>query len=230
MKTRGLLLLIVLSITWYILTALDLPDGVLLAASLVGLAGLVLAAWLGRRALNRHPTLDAAARVTADVHNAVIALLGSSTIAAVRLFRSNPGWYIPIPDAVGLVLVLITGLLLLASTANLILSGLGVPVAILPTRRLATDWLYDWTRNPIVLSALLFLFSLGIWMHSTWLVAWTVLLVTPTAILLLLWFEERELEIRFGAEYLAYKARVPMLIPRPPARANKPAVKTGPKL
>jgi len=29
-------------------------------------------------------------------------------------------------------------------------------------------------------------------------------------------FEERELEIRFGASYLEYKSRTPMLFPRRP--------------
>jgi protein-S-isoprenylcysteine O-methyltransferase Ste14 len=32
------------------------------------------------------------------------------------------------------------------------------------------------------------------------------------------YYEERELEVRFGASYLEYKARTPMLFPRKPKR------------
>ncbi|MBE0698051.1 MAG: hypothetical protein IH586_14100 [Anaerolineaceae bacterium] len=214
MNTRRLILLVVLSVAWYVLSALALAPGWLLAVALLGLPGMLAAAWFGRRALDRQPTPDRALEVTAWVHDAVIALLGSASIAATRLFRAYPGWVLPVPESIGLALVILSGLLLLASTSNLILSGLGIPVAILPTRRLATDWLYKWTRNPIVLSALLFLVCLGLWLRSAWLVAWTVLLVAPTSVGMLRLFEERELEIRFGAEYLSYKAQVPMLFPR----------------
>lgn len=148
-------------------------------------------------------------------------LLGSGAIAAVRLFTRFPGWEIPIPTAVGLALVVLSTLLLLASTANLILSGLGMPNAFLPTRQLASDFLYSWTRNPIVLSGLLFILTLGVWMRSAWLVTWTLFLLSPAAVFMLRLFEERELEIRFGAEYQEYKARVPMLIPRTLARAGQ---------
>jgi protein-S-isoprenylcysteine O-methyltransferase Ste14 len=220
MNAGRIILLIVLFFAWYVLSAVELPPAALLAVALAGLPAILLSAELGRRALDRLPTPENALRVTVRTHDALILLLGSTVIAAVRLFDRFPGWSIPVPDGVGLALVILAGLLLLASTANLILSGLGIPAAYLPTRRLAADWLYGWTRNPIVLSGILFLFCLGIWIHSAWLVAWTLVLFTPTAIFLLQRFEERELEIRFGAGYLAYKSRVPMLIPRIPARPS----------
>lgn len=221
MNTRRILLLVVLFIVWYLLSATELPVPVLLAAAFVGPLGLLAAGLLGRRALDRDPTPGNASQVTGVVHDAVLAFLGSGSIAAVRVFGDLRGWEIPLPDGVGLALVILAGLLLLASTANLILSGLGIPIAVLPTRRLASDWMYAWTRNPIVLSGILFLLSLGVWLHSSTLIAWTLLLLLPIMVSLLRVFEERELEIRFGDDYRAYRARVPMLIPRPPGKAEE---------
>ena len=224
MNVGRIFLLIVLFFALYVITAVELAPATLLLIALAGLPAMLLAAELGRRALDRRPTPENALKVTARTHDALILLLGFTAIAAVRLFSEFPGWTIPVPEPVGLALVFLTALLLLASTANLILSGLGMPMAFLPTRQLASDWLYSWTRNPIVLSSILFLFSLGIRMQSGWLVAWTLVLYTPTAIFMLRRFEERELEIRFGAEYLEYKSRVPMLIPRIPPHSGHTSI------
>jgi protein-S-isoprenylcysteine O-methyltransferase Ste14 len=211
-----ILFLVVLCFAWYVLSAVEIPAAALLVVALAGPLGLLLTGWLGRRALDRQPGADNAARITLAVHQAVIVLLGSGAIAATRFFRDQPLWKLPLPEELGLVLFTFSTLLLLASTANLILSGLGIPVAYLQTRQLASDWLYSWTRNPIVLSALLVMFSLGLWMNSAGLVGWTVILLAPAAFAMLVLFEERELEIRFGAQYLDYKAHVPMLFPRIP--------------
>jgi protein-S-isoprenylcysteine O-methyltransferase Ste14 len=230
MNAGRIILLVVLFFLWYLLSAVALPPALLLAVALLGPFGLLLSAWIGRRALDRDPAPDPAQRVTEVFHIAVMALLGSAAIAAVRYFQVNPGWYFPMPEWLGLTLVILAGLLLLASTANLILSGLGVPIAVLQTRQLASDWLYAWTRNPIVLSGLVLLICMGLWLHSTGLVLWTLLLVTPIAVAVLRIFEERELEIRFGEDYLAYKARTPMLIPRIlRSTGQAPTIKTGPR-
>lgn len=226
MNTRRILLLVVLFVVWYLLSATDVPTLVLLAAALVGPLGLLVTAFLGRQAIDRDPTPENALRVVAPVHDGVLAFLGSGVIAAVRVFAQQRGWVIPIPDGIGLALVILSGLLMLASLANLILSGLGIPIAVLPTRRLASDWMYGWTRNPIVLSGILVLLSLGIWLHSSTLVAWTLVLFLPVMIALVRVFEERELEIRFGDSYREYRARVPMLIPRPPASKREEAIRT----
>lgn len=222
-----LLFLVVLCFAWYILSAVALPATVLLVVALAGPLGLGLTTWLGRRALDRQPTPDNARWVTVAAHQVVMILLGSGIIAAIRLFQANPGWVIPLPRMFGLALIILSGLLLLVSTANLILSGLGMPIAFLPTRQIASDWLYSWTRNPIVLCALLFLLSLGLWMRSAWMMAWTILILLPVMILFLRVFEEREMEIRFGAEYFEYRARVPLLLPRLKARPGRNIIGTG---
>jgi protein-S-isoprenylcysteine O-methyltransferase Ste14 len=49
--------------------------------------------------------------------------------------------------------------------------------------------------------------------------------VCPVIFLFLKVYKERELEIRFGEDYLKYKARTPMLTPRKPGdKSNGGAV------
>jgi hypothetical protein len=51
-------------------------------------------------------------------------------------------------------------------------------------------------------------------------VLWVLILFAPALLFFVKVFEERELEIRFGAPYLDYKSRTPMLFPRKPKRLN----------
>jgi len=102
------------------------------------------------------------------------------------------------------------------SVVNLALKGLGAPFAIALSRKLAVDWLYAWTRNPMVLATLVFLLSLGIWFQSALFVLWVLILVVPALLFIVKVYEERELELRFGASYLEYKSKTPMLLPRKP--------------
>jgi len=96
---------------------------------------------------------------------------------------------------------------------NLAVRGLGAPFAIALSRRLATDWLYARTRNPMVLACLVFLVALALRLRSFTLLGWTLLAAAPTWIAILKIYEERELEIRFGESYVDYKRRTPFLWP-----------------
>lgn len=183
--------------------------------------------WLGRMLLDRHPGLDRAAWITTFMHAIVMILFGAAIIRAVTTYETWRGWLIPIPVEMGLLLALITGVAAALTVMNLALRGLGAPFAIALSRRLAVDWLYAWTRNPMVLASLALLLALGIWFQSTFFVLWACLLVTPALLLFVKVFEERELEIRFGASYREYKARTPMLIPRRPGANTTP--RTGRK-
>jgi protein-S-isoprenylcysteine O-methyltransferase Ste14 len=115
-----------------------------------------------------------------------------------------------------LALVIITGAAFLLTVVNLALKGLGAPFFIALSRKLAADWLYAWTRNPMVLAVLAFFLSLGIWFQSMLFVLWVLILFAPALLYFVKVYEERELEIRFGASYLEYKSRTPMLFPRRP--------------
>jgi protein-S-isoprenylcysteine O-methyltransferase Ste14 len=172
--------------------------------------------WVGRKMLDRQPTVSHAVCVTVFVHYAVVILLGLAIVRAVTTHQDWTGWVLPVPAGIGLLLSVITGLATLLTVVNLALKGLGAPFAIALSRKLATDWLYAWTRNPMVFSALAFLLSLGIWFRSAVFLLWVCILFAPALLVFVKVYEERELEIRFGAPYLAYKSRTPMLFPRRP--------------
>jgi protein-S-isoprenylcysteine O-methyltransferase Ste14 len=172
--------------------------------------------WLGRVLLDVQPTIERAEWVTTFIHYGVFNLLAAALIEAIKLGLAAPVWPIPLPREVGLALMVISGVAVLLAVANLALRGLGAPFAVALSRRLAMDWLYAWTRNPMVLSGLAFLVAVGLWLRSALFVLWVVLMVTPVMLLFLKVYEERELEIRFGEAYRAYRARTPMLWPRRP--------------
>lgn len=70
----------------------------------------------------------------------------------------------------------------------------------------------------MVLAALALFLSLGIWFQSALFILWALVLFAPALLFFIKVFEERELEIRFGASYLEYKSRTPLLFPRRPNR------------
>ncbi len=192
-------------------------SGVVDASIIVG--GILLIfpiAWVGRKMLDQQPVASRAVTVTSFVHYSVVALAGVAIVRAIRTHQDWTGWVLPVPTGVGLVLSVVTGAAALLAVFNLALKGLGAPFAVALSRRLAVDWLYAWTRNPMVLATLAFGVSLGIWYQSTLFVLWVVVLLAPALLAFVKVYEERELEIRFGASYLEYKSRTPLLFPRRP--------------
>lgn len=172
--------------------------------------------WVGREILDKHPTISRAVLVTTFVHYALGILFGVTIIRAITTHQDWSGWTLPVPIGIGLFLVAITGLATLLTVVNLALKGLGAPFAIALSKKLTADWMYAWTRNPMVLAILAFLLSLGIWFQSTLFVLWVLILFAPALVVFVKIYEERELEIRFGESYLEYKSRTPMLFPRKP--------------
>jgi protein-S-isoprenylcysteine O-methyltransferase Ste14 len=174
--------------------------------------------WLGRKILDRDQTTSRVAWTTTFVHFALGFTLGVPIVRAISTHQDWSGWALPVPSGIGLALVIITGAAFLLTVSNLALKGFGAPFFIVLSRKLAADWLYAWTRNPMVLAVMAFLLSLGIWFQSTLFVLWVLILFAPALLFFVKVYEERELEIRFGASYLEYKSRTPMLFPRRPKR------------
>jgi protein-S-isoprenylcysteine O-methyltransferase Ste14 len=170
-------------------------------------------AWLGRTILDRNQT--SVSWITMFVHFAVVLLVGVPIVRAFVTHQNWTDWLLPVPSEIGRVLVIGSGVACFLTVANLALKGLGAPGIVL-SRKLAVDWLYAWTRNPMVLAALAWFFSLGIWFGSLLFVLWVLVLFTPALLFFVKVYEERELEIRFGLSYLEYKSRTPMLLPRRP--------------
>ena len=210
----ALFALIVWMFTWA--ASATLPGGVNLGV----IAGAVLLTYpvvqLGRAVLDRHPTPAWAAWTTTAIHGALGVTFGLPIVRALVTHGQWPGWVLPIPTGIGWALVVVTLAACAIVVANLALKGLGAPFFLQLSRKLAVDWLYAWTRNPMVLTAIAFFVALGIWFQSTLFVLWVLVEFTPALLFFIKVFEERELELRFGASYQAYRARTPMLIPRKP--------------
>jgi len=212
--------LVLLVFTWIIwLWVLNQPLSNIMNLSII-VGGLLLVfpiVWLARLVLDRQPTPSRLAWITTFVHYAVGILFGAAIIRAIITWQAGSGRTLPIPVEIGLLLVIITGTAFLLVVVNLALKGLGAPFAIALSSKLAVDWFYAWTRNPMVLAALAFLLSLGIWFQSAWFVLWVLILFAPALLFFVKVYEERELELRFGTSYLEYKSRTPLLFPRKPS-------------
>jgi protein-S-isoprenylcysteine O-methyltransferase Ste14 len=174
--------------------------------------------FIGRRILDLNPTTERLNWVTTIVHALLMVLFGIAILRAIQTAGRWQGWVIPVDHRIGLFLIGVTGFFVLLTVANLALSGLGAPFAIALSRRLATSWLYTWTRNPMVLSMILFLLAVGLWLQSALFMVWVLALPVSAELTYLKLYEERELEIRFGQSYRDYKARTSFLWPKKPRR------------
>jgi protein-S-isoprenylcysteine O-methyltransferase Ste14 len=90
----------------------------------------------------------------------------------------------------------------------------GTPMPFNPPRRLITTGVYSYIRNPMVIAGILIGEGLGFLFGSLSLILIFIPLLTLLGFLYLKAVEERELELRFGKEYLEYKKKVPMFIPK----------------
>jgi protein-S-isoprenylcysteine O-methyltransferase Ste14 len=90
----------------------------------------------------------------------------------------------------------------------------GTPWPFKPPLKLITTGIYAHVRNPMALAGILIGEGLGCLFGSLSLIIIFIPLLTLLGILYLKAVEERELELRFGKEYLEYKKKVPMLIPK----------------
>jgi protein-S-isoprenylcysteine O-methyltransferase Ste14 len=185
---RIVLLIIILTMWWLVLNAqfsniMNLSiivGGVLLSFPLV---------WLGRKILDRHKTLDHAVWTTTFVHFGLGFTFGVPIVLALNTHHNWSDWVLPVPSVIGLILVIITGTATFLTVVNLALKGFGAPFFIKFSQKLTADWIYAWTRNPMVLAALSFLLSLGIWFQSTLFVLWVLILFAPALLFFVNVFE-----------------------------------------
>jgi len=170
--------------------------------------------WRGRRLIDREPVPANARAVTAGVHAAIMALYGAAVIKALALFSDWHGWTIALPRPVTDALFLATTIAMSLTVANLAIDAFGAPFAVALSRRLASGGFYRRTRNPMALATIAWFVAIGLSLQSAAFVFWVVLVLTPAELEYLEVYEERELEIRFGNDYLAYRAKTPFLLPR----------------
>ncbi|MBA7597077.1 hypothetical protein ES703_04072 [subsurface metagenome] len=112
------------------------------------------------------------------------------------------------------VLLLLIGATLCLWTIYSFIKARGSPVPLNPPQRLVTTGLYSRVRNPMVAGWIIMMFGVGVLLNSISL----ILIFTPLFLLLNILYlktiEEKEMEKKFGQEYLKYKESVPMFIPR----------------
>jgi len=89
----------------------------------------------------------------------------------------------------------------------------GTPLPFMPTRKLIITGPFLYCRNPMTLGAILGYFGEAVILGSISAAA-IVLILTAILLLYLKLVEEKELEARFGDEYVAYKKTTPFMFPR----------------
>ncbi len=141
---------------------------------------------------------------------AAFVLLGLRVDQVLPVHWPIPGTYsrlISIP-------ILGAGLAITAWSVIHFLRVKGTPVPFNPPPTLVDGGPYKYVRNPMVTGVFLLLFGIGFAIGSLSL----VLIFTPLYILVHLWelknIEEPELIRRLGEDYLVYRSRTPMFIPK----------------
>jgi protein-S-isoprenylcysteine O-methyltransferase Ste14 len=119
---------------------------------------------------------------------------------------------------VAALLLIVPGMLLVEWTIGLqFVRGLGTPIPVVATRQLITTGPYSYSRNPMATGTTMVYVGIAVYIGSLWAVVLASIYPMVIAVYTKL-VEEKELERRFGVEYVAYKRRTPFLFPRLPRR------------
>ena len=153
---------------------------------------------------------------------AIIALPGTALVfipAAILWFSRNTRYAAQVagPGQVVFWIALAAamfGLGMSTWTATLFVKvGRGTPAPWEPPRKLVVLGPYRHVRNPMITGALFVLLSEALLFKSLPLAAWVIVFFAANAIYFPL-VEEKGLQKRFGAEYVAYRKAVPRWLPR----------------
>jgi protein-S-isoprenylcysteine O-methyltransferase Ste14 len=122
--------------------------------------------------------------------------------------------------AIGILALLFGGLLAFWTIFAQIRLASGTPFPMLPTKKLIIIGPFKYCRNPMTLGTVLMYFGIALMVGSYTSVLFVVLFMSALVAYIKL-VEEKELELRFGAEYLDYKNDTPFIIPVRFAAAKK---------
>jgi len=110
--------------------------------------------------------------------------------------------------------ILAIGLCLVVWSIRHFIKVKGTPVPFNPPPKVVASGPYAYIRNPMLTGVFVVFFGLGFLFRSISL----AFIITPLLVLLNVWelraLEEPELEKRLGPEYVEYRKRVPMFLPR----------------
>lgn len=131
-----------------------------------------------------------------------------------------PGW----ARAAGWAFMALGGLIALTCAASLVTRGRGTPAPFDPPREFVATGIYRWVRNPMYIGGTALLFGFGLWHRSASMAAFAGVFFLAAHLFVRFW-EEPDLEERFGARYRTYRERVNRWVPEPPSRnpSSRPA-------
>ena len=130
-----------------------------------------------------------------------------------RWLQMAPVLDLPFNLILGLLLILPGWSLGMWANYSQLTIGRGTPVPLMATQKLIVQPPYTYCRNPMALGAFGMYLGVAILFHSIG-AAIVVLLFAGLLLIYIKRVEEKEMEIRFGQEYLTYKRQTPFLIPR----------------
>lgn len=113
---------------------------------------------------------------------------------------------------VGVTAIILGGIIAMWTIVIQITLASGTPFPMLPTKQLLVVGPFKYCRNPMTLGTILAYAGIAVLIGSvTALLA--VVIFAALLIVYLKMIEEKELELRFGAEYVEYKKKTPFIIP-----------------
>lgn len=190
--------------------------------AIIGVIAFAASAWILGMWLSKNPSKENAERSSRVMH--FLFFTGFGAPFFVGLFYPGLTHF---DDVVGIsslpskpfflvlgILLMIPALYFLGAT-NILLRKLGSGAnAFRLTKHVVAEGVYKWSRNPMSLGYYLFVLGLAFMLGSTTITLGVILGVIPAHLFFLKYFEEFELELRFGESYLDYKKNVPFLFPR----------------
>jgi protein-S-isoprenylcysteine O-methyltransferase Ste14 len=190
---------------------------IVIGSVVMAIGAVILGTWL-----RKNPSKENAEKSSRVMH--LLFFAGQIAPAMVGLFY--PGFR-HLDELVGLqplpwkTLFLILGIILaipgfyFLGVTNRLLRSLGSGTnAFILTKRVVNDDVYRRTRNPMSLGFYLLALGTAFITGSTFATLAVALAVIPAHMFFLKYFEEKELELRFGDSYLEYKKTVPFLLPK----------------
>jgi len=182
---------------------------------------LYLVTIIGRRILNRGEGFDYTRRLARFIHPIyafgwVGFLVSSIIIIPIHpcLLPLLPKLILPrqISFAIYFLLFILSAIVGLQGIGGLASRKIG-PIRFM-TEKFIKRGVRRYTRNPMSLGGYLFLIGYAIAFSSSYLLLVSLVGIIPAHTFYLKIYEEKELELKFGKEYLKYKKEVPFLFPR----------------
>jgi protein-S-isoprenylcysteine O-methyltransferase Ste14 len=144
----------------------------------------------------------------------IIPFLISVSSAAMDGWLNLPNLQLGLINRIGGAILMLGGFSLgFWSVETQVSIGGGTPVPVMPTHKLIVTRPFTYCRNPMTLGTFLGYLGVSIWIGSISAII-IVFLLTILLLIYVRFVEERELEARFGAEYLEYKQKTPFILPR----------------